>query len=207
MRLELPRSARGGAQPRQQRQARDPQLPARGHRRPHGAGLRQDGGQADGDDLPRRGRPSARHHGDVQRLVRPRARHRHGRQYPRGEQARARRRMGALGGRHQRHRARLHQVGRSADLAAALRGIRGARLQGRDHAADGSGDARARRRAAGKPDPRRGDAAHPEARQGGAAAGRFRRARRARQDAGGGREPGHHRRPLCAHDGRHGSPR
>ena len=34
-----------------------------------------------GDDLPRRGRPAARRHGDVQRLVRPGARVCHGRQH------------------------------------------------------------------------------------------------------------------------------
>ena len=62
----------------------------------HGPRLRQDRRQADGDDLPRRGRPAARHHGDVQRLVRPRAGHRDGRQHHRGQQARAGRRMGAF---------------------------------------------------------------------------------------------------------------
>ena len=73
------------------------------------------------------------------------------------------------------HRARLHQMGRPADLAAAFRRIGGARLQDRDHAADGPGDAVARRRAAGKSDRRCRDAAHPEARQGDPAAGRLRR--------------------------------
>ena len=51
-------------------------------------------------------------------------------------------------------RARIHQVGRSAGLAAAFRRVRGARLQDRDDAADGAGVPRARCRAAGKPDPR-----------------------------------------------------
>ena len=56
----------------------------------HGAGLRQDRRQADRHDLPRRGRPAARHHGDVQCLVRPRAGDRVRRQHHRGQQARAR---------------------------------------------------------------------------------------------------------------------
>ena len=58
------------------------------------------------------------------------------------EQARAGRRMGAFGGRHRPDRARLHQVGRPAGLAAAFRRVRGARLQDRDDAADGAGAAR-----------------------------------------------------------------
>ncbi len=68
-------------------------------------------------------------------------------------QARARRRMGALGAGRRRDRARLRQVGRPAGLAAAFRRIRGARLQDRDDAADGAGAARARHRDAGRPDP------------------------------------------------------
>ena len=55
---------------------------------------------------------------------------------------------------HQRAGARLHQVGRSAGLAAALRAVAGARLQDRDDAAARAGDARARCRAAGGDDPR-----------------------------------------------------
>ena len=175
LRLELPRSARSGAQSRRQHQAGDPHLPARGNRRSHGAGLRQDRRQADGHDLPRRRRSAARDHGDVQRLVRSRAGHRHGRQHHRGQQARAGRRMGALRHRSRRDRARLRQVGRPADLASAFRRIGGARLQGRDDAADGAGHALARRRAAGKSDRRCRDAAHSEALQGDSAAGRYAR--------------------------------
>ena len=48
--------------------------------------------------------------------------------------------------------------------------------------------------------------AHSQARQGGAAAGRFRRGRRAGEDAGRGREPGAGLRPAGAHARRHGAP-
>ena len=127
LRLELPRPARGDRQSRQQ-QARDHHLRARGHRRPHGAGLRQDRRQADGHGVPRRRRPAARHHGDVQRLVRPRARPRHGRQYHGGRQARARRRVAPCRRRYRTNRPRIHQVGRPAGLVAAFRRVGGARL-------------------------------------------------------------------------------
>ena len=49
-------------------------------------------------------------------------------------------------------RARFHQMGRPAGLAAAFRRVGGARLQDRDHAADGAGLPLARCRAAGEPD-------------------------------------------------------
>ena len=125
--------------------------------------------------------------------------YRHGRHHHRSEQARPRRRMGALGDRHRRHHPRFHQVGRPADLAAAFRGIGGARLQDRDHPADGPGDALARCRAAGKSDQRRGEAAHPQVVEGGAAAGRFRRRRRSGQAAGEGRGAAHRGRPHGPH--------
>ena len=60
----------------QSRQQHKPEIitcRARGNRGPYGARLRQDGRQADRDGVPRRRRSAARHHGDVQRLVRPRA--------------------------------------------------------------------------------------------------------------------------------------
>ena len=119
----------------------DPHLPARGNRGRHGARLRQDRGQADGDDLPRRRRPAARHHGDVQRLVRPRAGVVMGgnimeadKRGPGAEWVHSAVDIG-------RDRARLHQVGRPAGLAAAFRRVGGARLQDRHHAADGAGAA------------------------------------------------------------------
>ena len=79
---------------------------------------------------------------------------------------------------------RLHEVGRRAHLVAALRGIRGARLQDRDDAADGAGAAGGGQRAAGKSDSRGRRAAHSEADAGGAAAGRFRLGRRGGSHAG-----------------------
>ena len=51
LRLELPRPARGDDQPRRQREARNPHLPARRDRGAYGAGLRQDRRQADRHDL------------------------------------------------------------------------------------------------------------------------------------------------------------
>ena len=104
-------------------------------------------------------------------------------------------------------RSRVHQVGRPAGLAAAFRRVGGARLQDRDDAADGAGVPVARRRAAGKPDPRCGSPAHSQIRAGHAAARRSRRDRGSRQDAGRGAKPGHRRRSRGAHAGRHGEPR
>ena len=56
-----------------------------------------------------------------------------------------------LGAGHQRAGARLHQVGRHAGVAAALRAVVRARLQVRDDAALRAGDDLARRRPAGAP--------------------------------------------------------
>ena len=84
---------------------------------------------------PRHRRPAARHHGDLQRLVRPRAGHRDRRQRSRRRPPAARRADLPFGAGHQRDRARLHQVGRHAGVAAALRAVVRARLQDRDDAA------------------------------------------------------------------------
>ena len=92
-------------------------------------------------------------HGDLQRLVRPRAGDRGRRQRPRRLQASARRADLPLGAGHQRAGARLHQVGRHAGLAAALRAVVRARLQDRDDAALRAGRDRARRRPAAGADP------------------------------------------------------
>ena len=92
--------------------------------------------------LPRRRRPAACHHGDVQRLVRPRAGHRASAATSWRPTSAARRRMAAFRRRHRRDRPRLHQMGRSAGLAAAFRRVGGARLQDRDDAADGAGVSR-----------------------------------------------------------------
>ena len=87
-------------------------------------------------------------HGDLQRLVRPGAGHRRRRQRSRRRQAPARRADLPFGAGHQRAGARLHQVGRHAGLAAALRAVDGARLQDRDDAALRAGGDLARRRPA-----------------------------------------------------------
>ena len=78
--------------------------------------------------------------------------------------------------------ARLHQVGRHAGVAEALRRIGGARVQDRDDAAAWAGGDRRRRRAAGRADAggRPAHLAHSEADACRAAGGRFRRGRRSR---------------------------
>ena len=64
------------------------------------------------DAVPRHGRPAACHHGDLQRLVRPRAGHRHRRQRSRRRPSGARRADLPFRAGHQCDRARLHQMGR-----------------------------------------------------------------------------------------------
>ena len=120
------------------------------------------------------------------------------------EQARAGRRMGALGGRHRPDRARLHQMGRPAGLAAALRRVGGARLQDCDDAADGAGDDRRSMPSCRRTRSRIARAAHSEARhvippQGDAGA----LAEAAKMLVGGGK-PGDHLRSHGAHARRHG---
>ena len=119
-----------------------------------GARLFQGHRQAAHDIVPRHRRPAARHDGDLQCLVRPRAGHRHRRHRSRRGPPSARRADRPLGAGHQRAGARLHQMGRHAGLAAALRAVLRARLQDRDDAADGAGRDRARRRSAAGADPR-----------------------------------------------------
>ena len=140
LRLELPRPARGHHQPRRQ-QASPKSSPARTRK----SRSRMAHGYAKIE-----GKPMAMIcHGVVGLQHATMAMYnawcdrvpvyRHGRQHHRGQQARARRRMGAFGDRHRRDHPRLHQVGRPADLAAAFRRVGGARLQDRDDAADGAG--------------------------------------------------------------------
>ena len=143
----------------------------------------------------RHGRFAARRHGDVQCVVRPRARHRVRRQHRGGRQARAgtngcmRRSISAS-------RPRIHQVGRSAGLIATFRQIDGARLQGRRRR-PWARSSRARRRIAGEPDPRSGKVAYPEVRK--VIPPKATRARsRRRQSAGGGAEAGHRLRSVAA---------
>ena len=146
--LELPRPARVADQLRRQQEAGIPHLHSRGNRRRHGARLLQGHRQAADDAGARHGRPAARRDGGLQRLVRPRAGHRRRRQPPRSLEAPAGRADLPLGAGHQCAGARLHQVGRHAGLAPALRAVVRARLQDRDDAALRAGRDRARRRPA-----------------------------------------------------------
>ena len=79
------------------------------------------------------------------------------------------------------HGARLHEVGRHAVVAHALRRIGRARVQDRDDAADGAGRARARRQLQEEPISRGGAACDSEAHAARAAAGRVGRGRRSRR--------------------------
>ena len=106
-----------------------------------GARLLQGRRQADGGAVPRHGRHAARGDGDLQRLLRPRAGVHPRRQLARCDAAAARRGVGAQRAGRGGDGARLHQVGRSAGLAAALRRVGRARLQDRDDAADDAGAA------------------------------------------------------------------
>ena len=117
-----------------------------------GARLLQGRRQADGGAVSRHGRHAARGDGDLQRLLRPRAGLHPRRQLARRDAAAAGRRMGAQRAGRGGDGPRLHQVGRSAGLAAALRRVGGARLQDRDDAADDAGAAGHRRRTAGRSD-------------------------------------------------------
>ena len=130
-----------------------------------GARLLQGRRQADGGAVPRHRRHAARGDGDLQRLLRPRAGLHPRRQLARRDAAAAGRGVGAQRAGRGGDGPRLHQVGRPAGLAAALRRVGGARLQDRDDAADDAGAARHRRRPAGRSDLARGQLtpAHPEA--------------------------------------------
>ena len=204
--LELPRAARVADQLRRQQEARVPHLHARGMRGRDGPRLLQGRRQADDDPGPRHGRPAARLHGGLQRLVRPGAGHRRRRQRSRCLQAPARRADLPFGAGHQRAGARLHQVGRHAGLAAALRAVVRARLQDRDDAALCAGCDLARRRSAAGADQERRAAHHPALRADLAAAGRYRcRARGGAtpRQCGASGDRGRSRRP---HAQRHQAP-
>ncbi len=100
--------------------------------------------------------------------------------------------------------ARLHQVGRPADLTAALCRIGNARLQDRDDATDDAGAARRRWRSPGGSDLARGQLtpAHSETDSGDAAAGRLGCGRRSGTFARQRPEPDHRRRSRSADAGR-----
>ena len=107
-----------------------------------------------------------------------------------------------------RARARYDEVGRQPRVADPFRGIRRARVQDRDDAADGTRRDRRRREDAGRA--RSCRHADPEAEHPDAAGGRLRRDRRAREAARGGREPRHSRGPRRPHAcrlGAHGGAR
>ena len=172
-RIELPRPARVDDQLRPQQEAGIPHLYARGMRGRHGPWLLQGRRQADDDARPRDRRPAARLDGDLQCVVRPGAGDRRRRQPPGSLQASARRADVPRRAGHQCAGARLHQVGRRADLAAALRAVVRARLQDRDGAALRAGGDRARCRPAAGADQERRDPGDPALRADLAAAGRF----------------------------------
>ena len=147
-RVEFPRPARIDHQLRRQQEPRADHLHARGVGRRHGARVLQGRRQADARGRARHRRPAARVDGALQRLVRSRAGLHGDRQLQRrGGPPAGRvvpRRPGCRA-----HGARLHEVGRHAVVAHALRGIGGARVQRRGDAADGAGRARPRRHPAG----------------------------------------------------------
>ena len=109
---------------------------------------------------------------------------------------------------HQLDRARLHQVGRPAGVAAAFRAVDGARLQDRDDAAPRAGDDRARPRPAAGADARARarEHLHSEIRPDGAASGRRRRGAGGRAPARQCGASGHRRRPRRPHAERHQAP-
>ncbi len=116
-RCELSRPARLDRQLPRQRDAADAVVPARGECRRHRPRLCQGHGQGDGCGGALQCGPVPRHHGDLQRLVRPHAGHRAGRHRPgRCRQAPSLDRLDSHRTRPGRDRARLHQMGRSARL-------------------------------------------------------------------------------------------
>ena len=122
---ELSRPARQHRQLSRQHHAADAALRARGSRRRHRARLRQGHRQGDRRRRAFQCRPAARHHGDVQRLVRPHAgprprRHRPGRRH----EAAAVDRLDPHRARPGRADPRLHQMGRPAGLGRAPRAKR-----------------------------------------------------------------------------------
>ena len=188
---------------RRQREAGVPHLHARRVGGGHGARLLQDRREAAGGDGARDGRTAARVDGDLQRVVRSRAGLPHARQHARRDDAGTGSGVGAQRAGCGRDGARLHEVGRHADVAAALRRIGGARLQDRDDAAVRSRGDRRRQRAPGAPHRRPSRrAADPEADARRAAAGRFGRRRRSGEASRRGRVSAPDRRSPRPHSRR-----
>ena len=178
-RRQLSRPARQPGQLSRQRAAADAALPARGKRGRDRARLCQGHRQGDGGGGAFQCRPDARHHGDLQRLVRPHAdggarRHRPGRR----RQAAAVDRLDPHRARPGRAGARLHQMGRPAGLARRRARSDAARRLDRQHRAARAGLHQSRRRDAGSQARRAG---RPDRRQALHAGGRERGARRSRQ--------------------------
>ena len=124
-RRQLSRPARQPGELSRQRAAADAALPARGKRGRHRARLRQGHRQGDGGGGAFQCRADARHHGDLQRLVRPHADGRARRHRPgRCRQAPAVDRLDPHRARPGRAGARLHQMGRPAGLARSPRAKR-----------------------------------------------------------------------------------
>ena len=144
--IDVPGAPRIPHQLRQEHGARDPDLPARRGRRRDGARLRQGRRQADAGRRSRDRRTAALVDGAVSGLGRSRARRRDRRPSP---QSVRRDQPAAQRAGHGPARAQLRQVRRRGDDTRAIRGVGDARLQDRDDAADGTGRADGRRRAAG----------------------------------------------------------
>ena len=149
-RRELSRPARLHRQLPRQRAAADAALPARGGRGRDRARLRQGHRQGDGRGGAFQRRPVPRHHGDLQRLVRPHAdpdsrRHRSGRRH----EAPAVDRLDPHRRRPGRDHPQLHQVGRPAGLGRRRPRVGAARLLDGEHRAVRSDLHQPRRRGAG----------------------------------------------------------
>ncbi len=149
-RRELSRPARLDRELPRQRDAADAALPARGERGRDRARLRQGDRQGDGGGGAFQCRAVPRHHGDLQRLVRPHADRRARRHRPgRCRQAPALDRLDPHRARPGRDRARLHQVGRSAGLPGCRPRVADPRHLDGQHRADGTGLHQSRCRDAG----------------------------------------------------------
>ncbi len=147
-RLQLPLPARIGDQLRGQSQSRIPHLLPRGIGGRHGPRLFQNRGQAAGRIRAWHRGPAARSHGDLQRLLRSRARVCDLRQHRQRDESTPGCGMGAQRPGRRVAGARFREVGRLPDVAHSLRRIGRASLQDRDDAAHVAHRAGGRRRSA-----------------------------------------------------------
>ena len=197
MRIELHGHPRVGAELRRQQEPAVDHLHARRDLRRDGQRLREDRRQARARLRARDRRRAARRDGALRRVVRPRADLSRARQHERRRRSPGRGVLAAQRAGSVRARARHDEVGRQPRVADPFRGIRRARVQDRDDAADGARRDRRRREDAGRA--RSCRHADPEAEHPDAAGRRLRRDRRAREAARGGREPRHSRGPRRPH--------